>query len=502
MKKIFNFRPLFYCFIAFFSAILFAQYLFKTDWIYLSLFIFLVFGLLVLSIIRNKIKIYLCILLFFSLGLLGYCVEASTYNVENYTGNVEITGIVTNNNIEDYQQRIVLNEVSFNGEQINENIYLIIYGAPYLNKGDVIEFTSDIETISAYYNNSFSSFYYKNNIRYFSDISGANIQITGTNDFLSDTIKSAVKEKLQQNMTSDNAALAYSMLFGDKSDVDINTIEDYRGSGIAHILSISGLHIGIIVGFLYWILKKIKCPKIALFLIIIGILLFYCYLCGFSPSVTRASIMSVCLLGGIFLGRKNDFLSSIGLAGLIILLITPFSAYDIGFQLSFGCVIGIAMFYRPIYNFFLKIKIPKFIVSPLTLSITAQFFILPILINAFGGASIFSIFLNVLIIPIFSIAYIIIFISTPLLFTSGFFGNFLWLSSLLLQVINVCANFVANISWSIIPKIEQSFIFMLAFYSVVFIFSQYIFLNYKTKIAICVSIIGISAILTTISQNI
>lgn len=497
MKKIINFRPLFYCFIAFFSAILFAQYLFKTDWIYLGIFIFLLFGFLILSILRNKIKIYLCVLAFFCMGLLGYCVEASTYNVQNYTGNVEITGRVSSNYVEDNKQSIVLDSITIDEKSVNENIYLIIYGSPFLNNGDIIKFIDNIENVQAYYDNNFSSFYYKNNIRYFVSISGSNIQKIGNDVYLNDTIRNSVKEKLNQNITGENASLAYSMLFGDKSDVDINLIEDYRASGIAHILSISGLHIGIIVGFLYWLLKKIKNSKLISFLIITGILIFYCYLCGFSPSVTRASLMSICVIGGFFLGKKNDFLSSIGLAGLIILLIKPFFAYDIGFQLSFGCVIGIAMFYKPIYNAFLKIKLPKFIASSLALTITAQFFILPILINAFGGASIFSIFLNVLVIPVFSLAFIIIFISTPLLFISGFFGNFLWFSSLLLQGINISANFVAGLSWSIIPKIEQSFVFMLAFYSVVFIFSQYIFLNLKTKITICLSIIGISAILAT-----
>ena len=499
MKKIFNFRPLFYCFVAFFSAILFAQYLFKTDWIYLGIFIFLLFGFLIVSIIRNKIKIYLCVLAFFSLGLLGYCVEASTYNVQSYTGNVEITGRVSSNYIEDNKQKIILDNVIIDENVVNENIYLIIYGSPYLNNGDIIEFVDNIENVYAYYNNNFSSFYYKNNIRYFASVSGSNIQIIGNDIHLNDTIRNSIKEKLNQNMASDKSSLAYSMLFGDKSDVDINLMEDYRVSGVAHILSISGLHIGILVGFLYWLLKKLKSSNLISFLIITCVLIFYCYLCGFSPSVARASLMSVCVLGGTFLGRKNDFLSSIGLAGLIILLIRPFFAYDIGFQLSFGCVIGIAMFYTPIYNALLKIKTPKFIASSLTLSITAQFFILPVLINAFGGASLFSIFLNVLVIPVFSFAYIILFISTPLLFISSFFGNFLWFSSLLLQGINISANFVAGLSWSIIPKVEQSFIFMLAFYSVVFMFSQYVFLNLKTKIAICLSIIGILAILITIS---
>lgn len=172
MKKILNFRPLFYCFIAFFSAILFAQYLFKTNWIYLSIFIVLIFGLLILSILRKKIKIYLCILVFFTMGLLGYCIEASTFNVTNYGGDLTVVGRVASNKNENYVQKIILDNVSFDGEEIKENLYVYIYGIPLLDIGDNIKFKSEIKKSSAFYNENFSNFNYKNNIRYNTSING------------------------------------------------------------------------------------------------------------------------------------------------------------------------------------------------------------------------------------------------------------------------------------------------------------------------------------------
>lgn len=500
MKKIFNFRSLFYCFIAFLVAILLAKHIFKTDWIYLIIFIILVFGLLIFSIIRKKIKIYICILVFFTLGLFGYCIEASTYNVQSYAGFTEIEGRVSSSKQENSVQKIVLDKVLINNKEISENIYLFIYGVPYLNIGDVIEFISELDNVPAYYNGNFSSFYYKNNIRYFTNISGSNVRIIKNNSKLNENLQVAVENKLKQSMTPENAALSYAMLFGDKSNIDSSVIISFQASGISHILAISGLHVGIIIAFLYWLLKKFCCPQYIRFIIITLILIFYSYICGFSPSVVRASIMSICFLGSLLLGRKYDALSAIGLAGLIILLINPFSAYDIGFQLSFGCIIGIILFYKIIFNTLKKIKIPKLISSPISISICAQLFILPILINTFGGSSFFSVFINIIIVPIFSIAYIIIFLSTPLLFISSFFTNFLWLASFLLEFIGVCADFVCNLSWSIIPKFELSLIFMLTFYSIIFIFSNYVFLNYKSKILVSISIIAISSLLVGIAQ--
>lgn len=490
MKKILNFRPLFYCFIAFFTAILFAQYVFKTNWVYISIFAVLLFTLLFLSITRKQIKIFLCILLFCSLGFLGYFIEASTYNVEDY-GQSVVTGRVSSQkqDSDSALQKIVLDNVTVSGKEIDESIYLFIYGEPFLNIGDDIKFTGKINAASAFYNGNFSSFIYKNNIRYIASTSGTAVEILGSNINLDESVRSAAYEKLQQNMDSDNSALAYAMLFGDSSDVDISTMDDYRGSGILHILSVSGLHVGIIVGFLYWFFKKIRCPKIAYFLIITGILIFYCYLCGFVPTVVRSAIMSICLLGAALIGRKYDALSALGLAGLIILAINPLYAYDISFQLSFGCMIGISMFYAPLTRFFRKIKLPKFIASSLAISISAQFLVLPVLIGAFGGSSIFSIFLNILVIPLFSVAYIVLFLALPLTFLSPFFGNFLWFSNLIMQGISICANFVAGLIWSYIPKYELTFAGMVAIYSAIFIASGYVFASLKTKMAICSSII-------------
>lgn len=301
-------------------------------------------------------------------------------------------------------------------------------------------------------------------------------------------------------MSTDNASIAYASLLGDQSDVDIQTKNDYRGSGIAHILSISGLHISVLVGFIFWILNRLKASKLLSFILIASMLLLYSYLCGFSPSVMRASIMSICLLGAGLTGRKYDTLSAIGFAGLIILLITPLAAYDISFQLSFGSIIGIALFFRSIKSALLKLKLSNFWVSSFAISISAQLLIMPILINAFGGASILSVFINVFVVPIFSFAYVILFLCMPLIFISNFFAKIFWLPSLLFEGINICANFVASLEWSIIPKIDLSFAAITIFFAGAYISSRFVFLSTKLKVIINSSLALLVIILTNISS--
>ncbi len=490
MKKFFNFRPLFYCFLAFLSAILFARYIFNSNWVYIGILIAAIIALLVFTIIRKKFAMFLCVLLFFSAGLGGYAIEMSTYSVDNQPDNATIIAQVSGNiNTTGATQKIVLNNVTINGNAISQNVLVTIYGAPYVSAGDIIEFVGDLSPSGAtnYYGN-FRSDYYKNNVRYLASIDGANVEIIGNKAGVSDKIQSAIKEKLYQNTTEENAAISYAMLFGDKSDIEDETLNVYRTSGIAHILAISGLHIGILVGFLYFILKKCRAKNWLSLIIISAILVFYCYLCGFSASVVRASVMSICLLISTLLGRRYDSLSAIGLAGLILLIIRPLYAFDIGFQLSFGCVVAMAIFYLPIFNILRRIKFPKWLASSLAISMSTQILTLPILVNTFNGVSFLSIFLNVLVVPVFSIAYIITFISTPLLFASDFFGNFLWFSGILMQGIRICANFVANLSWSVIPNIKFSFVWFIGFYIILFFASRLVFLKPQTKLIICSSI--------------
>lgn len=507
MKKIVNYRPLFYCFIALFGAILFAKYVFLSDWLAISLFVILIILITTIGILRKAFKNTLCILLLILLGLFSYSVEMNYFSQPSFPNETVFVGRVSGStSTYGINQYVILEDVSVDGKEINQNVYLYLYGAPYLSSGDKIALVAKLSPISTFnkYGNVQTSFY-KNNCYYTATKkSGTEITILGNNQKLNEKIQTAVKEKLLLNMTEKNANLAYAMLFGDKSDLDYQTKYDYQTSGIAHVLAVSGLHVGIVVSVLYWILKKLKAKNWVILLVIIPILIFYGYLCGFSASITRATIMSICLLVALCFGKRYDSLSAIGLAGLIILLFKPLYAFDVGFQLSFGCVIGIAIFYKSVYKFLRrnigKFVLPNFIAKPLATTISTQFLILPVLISTFDGVSFLSIFINILIIPIFYVTFVITFISTPLIFISGFFGNFLWFSSLLMEFIGTLANFVSSLTWSIIPNFKFTFSAFVCFFALMFVLSRLVFLKQKTKLLTSLALISISSLIIGLLQ--
>ena len=111
-------------------------------------------------------------------------------------------------------------------------------------------------------------------------------------------------------------------------------VEEFRDTGIAHILAISGLHIGFIIFLLTWLTTSLKLSPKTAFLVQGTVLGFYCLLVGGSPSVIRASIMGIIILGGRVVGRKPEPINSLFLAAFIVLLINPLDLYEIGFQLS------------------------------------------------------------------------------------------------------------------------------------------------------------------------
>ena len=487
MKKIVNFRPLFYCFIALFGAILFAKYIFLSNWLIIALFIILIGTITTIGILRKAFKSTICILLFIVLGILSYAVEINAFSPKYFPEDTLVSGRVGSGSATyGNRQYIILEDVSVEGEEISQNVYLVVYGAPYLSAGDKVLLTATLTPISAFNEDmDVQASYYKNNCYYYSS-NAQGIVVVGSEQSLSDQIQNAVKEKLLQNMTEDNANLAFAMLFGDQSDVDSQTKYDYRVSGIVHVLSVSGLHFGIVVGFLYWILRKLKAKNWLCVVIIVPVLIFYGYLCGFAPCVVRSIIMSSCLLIATTFGKRYDSLSAIGFAGLLILLFKPLYAFDVGFQLSFGCVIGIAIFYRSVYKVLKKrigkFVLPDFLAKPLATTIAAQFLILPVLISIFDGVSFLSIFINIIVIPIFNFAFILTFISAPLIFVFGFMGNVLWFSSLLLEAIGDIANFVASQTWSIIPNFKLVFAAFVCFLALMFVSSRLVLVNKKTKL--------------------
>ena len=138
----------------------------------------------------------------------------------------------------------------------------------------------------------------------------------------------------------ENAGVARGMLFGDRDDVHYLTFLAFRRSGLLHLLTVSGLHVGVVCGAALRLIRGRR--KWLRFLLSVLLLFLFCLLTGLSPSSLRAAIMLLIVRFSHLLDRQDDPISEIGCAMTLLLLINPSFLMASGFRLSFGAVWGLS----------------------------------------------------------------------------------------------------------------------------------------------------------------
>lgn len=234
------------------------------------------------------------------------------------------------------------------GNYYPHNLKLKIHSATsQISYGDIICFNSDLNRIEDSQNTfrkGYADQLSKQGILYEGYIDENGYSIAGNKHTLLSFSKE-IRDKFE--IYIEHARLAKStknflitILLGDRDYIDNDTRQLFAESGTSHILALSGLHIGIIVGFLLAIffpfnfIGKYKFQLIFSMVFLWG----YAFLCGFTPSAVRACAMCSFAFISIILERKNSLINSICFAYMLILLFSPNSIYEAGFQLSFLCV--------------------------------------------------------------------------------------------------------------------------------------------------------------------
>lgn len=241
-------------------------------------------------------------------------------------------------------------------------------------------------------------------------ISSSKVDIEQGSTSIFEKIQIKTDNLLKANMNSGAYGICKALLLGDKTSLDDFSYDSYKFSGLAHVLSVSGLHVGFIVALLGFVLKKLKCNRVITFCINLVFLILYCTLCGFASSVVRASIMSLVILFSVLVNRQQDRLSSLSLAGIVLLLFQPAYALEIGFMLSFGAVFGILLFARPISTLLSKIKLPSLLCDTFAVTLSAEIATLPIIAKYFGYIAPISLISNLVILSLFTVLFCVLFV--------------------------------------------------------------------------------------------
>lgn len=219
-------------------------------------------------------------------------------------------------------------------------------------------------------------------------------------------IRNYALDNIDSRLSARVAPLTKALILGYKNELTVETKNDFSRSGVAHIMAVSGMHVGFVVApfwlIIPWLWQR-RYGKAGGLLIITLLLLLYAGLTGFSPSVCRASLMLWLFVYARLYNKLKDSINLAGVAVIILLIIDPFYLYNIGFQLSFGAVFTILLLIPKIQN-----NIPwryrfgwrGMVVSTVTMSVVVQISLFPILVYYFGEFSIIGPIANTLVLPL------------------------------------------------------------------------------------------------------
>lgn len=300
----------------------------------------------------RKLHYIWLILCFFGLGIIisnlnSTFLKGNPDEIQNAT----IVGYISDIQYKSYGDVLITEAISIknkNGEELNpKNLYLrIVSNVSDCYYGDLIKFRADLRRIKDSQNSFFKGYAKQlenRGILYESKINDHNITHVATYNTLipvSRSIRDRIESGIERTYLSKSVQnFLISILLGDKQYTDDSTRQLFSGAGISHILALSGLHIGILSALFFAILFPLNLlGQYKLRYVITIVLLWgYTFITGFTPSAVRACAMCTFAFTAIILERKNTGINSLCFAFILILLLSPKSLYDIGFQLSFIC---------------------------------------------------------------------------------------------------------------------------------------------------------------------
>lgn len=432
------------------------------------------------------------------------------HRILNYTdqGKITLEGIIIESPVA-YTDRNVLfvkcYRLTKDGSYISAsgNIRLTIPKNMNFQYGDFIRFHSSLKTIHNF--NNPGCFNYKR----FMALQG--IYVSG---FIHDTSEvillrkntaSSVKMKLekfrryltaiiQNNSFSPEKEIIEAMTLGNQNEIPADVRDNFNKTGTSHILSISGLHIGMVGATFFllcffllksseYLMLRFNIVKLAASISFI-IVLVYAIIAGMGIPVMRATIMAFIFLIAILSGKQNDLYTTLAMAGLVILVISPEALFDISFQLSFVSVWAI-IFIVPRFSIALPEKIsviPYWIQSILlyvyltvVVSISATIGTLPLIIYYFYRVSLVTVIANIIAVPLLgtlTLAVSMFFILFS--FSTSISGFFVQVASFFTQISITIINKLAALPFSSLSVTKPNMIEITVFYVTIFLMMRYI----------------------------
>ena len=213
-------------------------------------------------------------------------------------------------------------------------------------------------------------------------------------------LRQALTERIKSSLPKNWAAYMLALTVGAR-DKELTAL--HRSAGTVHLLAVSGFHVGILVGLarLFFRRGRYKLPVLSF------LMWFYIVLAGLPPGGIRAALMVQIYLWGLLAGRASSPFNSVCVAGIILLLVNPWTFYDAGWRLSMLAALFITAF--------AKVCRPSFRAA-FAASLMVWFVTAPLLAAVFGEVPLAGLLMNAAAIPLFALLFpLLIFFSLPAL---------------------------------------------------------------------------------------
>ncbi|GAV22030.1 DNA internalization-related competence protein ComEC/Rec2 [Carboxydothermus pertinax] len=214
-------------------------------------------------------------------------------------------------------------------------------------------------------------------------------------------IKNYLKDKLN-TYSPQTAALLKGLYLGDDEEISPEVYDSFAKTGVVHILSVSGLHLGLVAGAVYFLGRQVKLSRRKQNFTTLILCFLYTALTGFNPATVRAFLMLLFLVGAFFLGRDYQPVYHLLLSAFFYLLLKPQDLFSTGFLLSYLATLGIFLLGLPLAEK-LKSYLPSFLSDTIGVTVGAQILTEPLVYYNYSLFASASILANLIIVPLTSI---------------------------------------------------------------------------------------------------
>lgn len=409
-------------------------------------------------------------ILFLSLGIIRTEVASWQFNsspLEQSLGqSVTITGVIDSE--PDYRD----NSVHLYIETKDDRILVTTDRLREFTYGDEVEVSGNLERPESFTTDLGRTFNYAGylkakGVEY--RISFANVRVVNSglgNIIIANLLntKQNFIESLVSVIPEPQVGLGTGLLLGVKSGLGEDIEQDFRRTGIIHIVVLSGYNVMLVVAFIMFCFSFLLPFR---FRVVTGILAIvsFALIVGLSATVVRASIMAVLVLLSQVLGRRYNVSRALLLAGATMIFINPYLlVYDIGFQLSFMATLGLILivpqFESTVMTNKSKLGLREFFMA----TVATQIAVLPLLMYHIGQVSLISVLVNVLVLPVVPLAMLLTFFTGLLGFVSVPLASLVgYIATLSLSYILLLADWFAGLPFAAVtvPQFSATGVFML-----------------------------------------